>query len=259
MSDHRAVIKYRVKCIGAGNHGLVTTPWIEDSLGEPSVCPIDPNDAIEPLLTAEIDRIDTNIVVTEDNVQGTQGFYQTMGFHCDVPTGATGSLSTHSASFPYPVRVFSVTYQPSAANVGDFFSVHAYPKQTIGVITGNVVSGTGTIPISSGMAGIVKVGFRIYLQDNTNLDDLGSCLSVDTVNNTINTQSLTVNSFNAGTPLKISIERIKDVEIATDAPLSFGANNMGGVFFQTGATAQVIYKNNNGLAKQFRYYIELTY
>lgn len=257
--NYRSVIKYRVKCIGTGNHGMVTTNWIEDTNGLPTVCPVDSNDTIDPLFTSEIDRIDTNIVISEDNIQGTQGFYQTIGYDIDIPSGTPGDVTTHNSSFPYPVRVFSVTYQPGTWNIGDKFSVYAYPEQKIGVITSNVSINSNVIPLNSGAIPIVKVGFRIYIADVTNTDNLGICMSIDTANNTITTQYPTTNSFNAGSDFKISIERVKDVYISTDHPITFGANNAGGVFFQTGGTARIIYTNNDGLAKKFRYYVEITY
>ena len=138
---------------------------------------------------------------------------------------------------------------PTADMVGDSVSVLAAPETTVGVLTS--ISGTGAtgVYVNSTVTDNIQRGFLVTLDDGVNKDICGRCTSVDALTGIITFQTPTVHDFAIGTPVKISIYVLDNIQLIDTNTIDIGSKGFKGKMIDAGTILRIYYTNNSGTSK----------
>jgi hypothetical protein len=251
----RTVFKLTVNCEDTSNNIISHRLWSPDI---PSSCPlgVTGHTLINVIIT---DRVSSKIHVVEDDTEGTAGRYRCNGYTYDVAAGPdTDFQLVGTSSLPYPIRAYVFTLQPTDENIGDYFTFLTAPNTPIGTLTQAVSSGT-VLNVDDNVIAYIGVGIDVTLNDGVTSQNLGECISIDDVNNTITVSNSVSNSFGIGTPVLMTIKRIENVRITTKNQMVFGANTIGSTFVPPGINGVLMYKNMTNVAKKISASLEIAY
>jgi hypothetical protein len=117
------------------------------------------------------------------------------------------------------------------------------------------------VPISTfpQIYALLYVGYTIRVTDGINTDDLGRILTIDSTNNYLYMESNPINSFAAGSALKLIIYSIRDYVIGSPGRNVIGQGKMGGKGIPARTPIIVTYTNNSGTSKVFSGGFEFLY
>lgn len=220
---------------------------------EPTVCPNDAGHTINPPIVV-VESVSANTVRAEED---SDGYFETSTIKMNIPTGSPGDVSEHDVSWPMAVTLWKTLLTPTNDMVGDQISVVAEPETTIGVLTAPATAGDTTISVNSTVTDNAKRGFLITIDDGVNKDVCDRCSAVDSVNGTITFQTALVNSFAAGTLVKISIYVLDKVDLVSTETIDIGNKGIKGKKLTSDMKLRIYYTNNSGTSKLLRWRIEL--
>lgn len=254
----RTIIHYRLRCVTEDRHEYV---WLEESEGEPTVCPVNAAHTIDSSKTAQIDRVTQEEVAIKEEFVPTQGYYQSKGYEIDIDANV-GSYTIMSHSWPYQITMLMGWFIASAENVGD--KVEAYVASDIitGAIQAPVAVNDTTITVTPTVIENTAIGYYLKLFDGVNQSDLGRVLGVDSANSQITVETGSDQNFSPLSPTYVqqTIKVIDDMFINhAGAKYSFAEKKMGGKAVPPGITFDIRYLNRTGGAKKFCYNMEFMY
>jgi len=251
------ISNYKIFCV---TENMYVTGW---GTSAPTTCynNIDHQVNLDSVSIVSSYDIDTVIVSNEKIPPGrepTGGQYKskTLVFTC-----APNAVTTGDVINKIPWSINWVGFSATTAHIGDTVSLVANPDTPIGVLPSDVSSGVSTIPINVGMVPYLIRGFELKLSDGTNMDDLGTIVSVDSTNYTVTTEFGTTHSFSASTPTMFLSERkvVDELYINRDGLKEFGKFKIGASYVPANSLTRVIYTNNSDQAKQFVGHYEFYY
>lgn len=217
--------------------------------------------AIDDFLSQSI--VDTIQILEEDPDENrrTGGHFRAKTLAFDVPIGAEWHYTNFT--FPYPISLLSMEYVGINALIDDRILINIAPHTTIGSITSDVTASDTVINVSQTVLDNVEVGYKVELDDGTNVDDLGWVLAKDDIAGTITVETAAVNGFLATTPtlVKQTIPILDEIEIDyTTASITIGATKIGGSYLPANTVIEFGYFNGDASAgKRFRAILEFLY
>jgi len=196
------------------------------------------------------------VTINQDGDVETGGYYRADQFDFTIPAG-TGATATYDISYPYNVCVYSVIFLPSQENIGDTYSITSAPDTLAGLTSKSMDIGSTSIFLPS--VSMLNPGFNISITDDINTNNLGFITSIDKVNNIINCSSPSVNSFDEGSKIFISIPRFQNGKFLNSLNLNLGFSKIGSAGLPANKIVRVNYANNSGEAKTLNFIIELQF
>ncbi len=248
--------KWRVYCETDAKY---ETAWGPDM---PTTCPVDPvSHIINQSLTTAVETVDPNRVQIQEEYTNTQGIYQFTGFNSAISSGTPGTVTTINNSWPYGITLLNGGFDAATSQIGDELKVDVAPNTTIGILTVAASAGATVLSVSSTVLTNILVGYKVTIYDGVNTDVLGRCLSKDTVNNTITVETALVHDFGLSPTsyIMITVEVVKSLYIGSSRTYEFAKKKIGGKYIPAGANVRIQYTNNDGVQKNFIYFMELMY
>ena len=235
-----SVHNYRIWCV---TESAYVYTWGTET---PTVCPNNPAHTIDANSITIVETVSTNAVTAEEN---SNGYFETTHIIMNVPVGTPGDIVTQDITWPMDILLWKTLLTPTSDMIGDVISVLASPETTVGVATAPVNIGVTTINVNSTVTANTQRGFLITLDDGVNKDVCGRCTAVDANAGTISFQTATVNSFTAGTPVKISVYVLNNIRIIDTNIIDIGGKGFKGKTIPVGLTLRIYYTNNSGTSK----------
>jgi hypothetical protein len=221
----------------------------------PSTCPMNTTHDINPNSVTMVQTITSNTVIVEtetDPSKKTSGNYGVKSWLLDIPTGTTGSITRQNTTFDYPINMMLVSFRSADNSQGDVFSCDVMPNTIIGICTTTASLGTTSIAVNETVLGIIQHGYIVDISTGTTSAHLGKCLTKDPVTGIITTEYPVSNiSFNAGSYIKMTIRFVDRYVLTNSQNRLLGTGKIGCSYIPNGIPMEVVYTNNNGLAKKF--------
>lgn len=256
---NETLIQYSVVCTGAGNHGTVTTNFIPESLGAPTVCPTDTSDTIDSAKTSIINVREPALVsIKEELTNPTGGNAKIWGYSF---TAAASTTTDFLLSWPFPITLLAGTLYCPAQSDDDIIELTVAPDTVIGAITVDVSISDITINVQQSVTDNVDVGYFVNLYNGVTTVDLGRVLSVDKENNTITVENAATSALLALTPtyVRMSVKVVENIQVTSGAIYDFGKKKQGGKHIPANTNLRVSYTETNATSKTVRFHIEGIY
>lgn len=234
------VNKYRVWCVTENTY---VYSW---GTIQPTTCPNNNTHTINPSLTTIVETVSDSTITAEEN---SDGYFETTHIVMEIPIGSPGDVVTHDVTWPMDILLWKTLLTPTSNMIGDVISVLASPETTVGTVTAPVNVGVTTIYVNSTVISNTQRGFLITLDNGVNKNVCGRCTAVNATAGTISFQTPTVNSFAAGTPVKISIYVLNNIRIIDTNIIDIGGKGFKGKSIPSGLILRVYYTNNSGTSK----------
>lgn len=177
----------------------------------------------------------------------------------DIASCTPGTWANHDFSYPIPVVMFAAQLIGNSDIENDELEFHIAPDTDVGDINADISSSASFVPVTDDTQDVAEVGYFIALDDGTNRDELGMILYKD--NNQLAVETATTNSFAAATPTEILVtnKMIPWCRLPGSSRLVVGGNKIGGTYIPANTTMRIRYRNNDGVAKKFNFYLEYMY
>lgn len=241
MSDDGTIVQYRIYCETEAAWKYVFLPIGSNA---PTVCPTNTAHAVTEQSVDEVSRITPNVVSIDENTKGTNGFYQCTTQSWDNPPNQT---TIYDVSFPFPISAFSMDYTSTEENTGDCVSVVVAPNAVVGALTADAAAGSTTFHVSPTVVQYVYRGFDVNITDGQHLDVLDRVLAVNTVTNTITTETASTHAYAASSPTYVRMNRtvVRNLEFGPPSTRSVGDRKIGGTHIPAGITVRSYYTNKS--------------
>lgn len=245
--------RYLVPCITEQEN--VPTDYMES---RPTRCPNNVDHIIDEANIYAESYISTKTVKIDDTADIKTGGYFRADQHQII--AAPNTVTTYDVGYLYNVGVYSVTFLPSAANIGDTFYIIGLPNTPCGTLTSAVTSGTNLLPIQPYPGfdiNILNPGFVINVSDGSTKTDLGFVTGI-TGSNIILNQNVTAD-LDLGLQVQFGIPRVLGGKFTTDSPMPLGMAKIGSSALAAGRVFRVYYTNNTNEEKTVNFIVELLY
>jgi hypothetical protein len=222
----------------------------------PTTCPSNNQHEIDNVTISIIDTINTSAVNIVQESVPTGGNYRVEGRKMDISANST---QIEDIVFPYQLSVLTITLHTSEENEDDILNCYIAPNTTIGVLTQAATQGDTTLHVYSSVVANIKIGYRVcVVHDNTPID-LGECIAVDTVNNTITLQSGIPQSFNNGSYIQMTVNNVKNFVLKGNTVYELARKTIGSSALAPELVVRVQYQNLGETTKKFYYSFEYMY
>ena len=213
----------------------------------PTICPNSQYHEIVAESVKEVKNYNDESIVSENS----EGHFETTHIVMEIPSGTPGDVTEHDVSWPMDILLWRTLLTPTNDMIGDTITVAAAPETTVGVLMAPSSISDTTFNVSPTAVDPENMsrGFLITVDDTVNKDVLGRCIAVDSGAGTITTDTAASYAFAAGTPIKISIYVIKDLQIVNTNTIYVGDKGFRGKLVPAGVILRVYYTNNSGTAK----------
>lgn len=245
--------RYRVSCNSGDGLQFI---W---NTAVPTVCPLNASHSINTDLTTIVDTVSTDVVTLKEELVPTQGYYKLNGYNQTIPSGAPGSVTSFTHSWPFQVSILNAWFIPDVKQIGDSVDVTVAPNAVIGYIGAGVTPGATVITVSNTVLDNVAVGFNVNITDGVQLNDLGRVIAINRTNSTITVETAATQTFSPASPtyVRMNVKFIEGLHICTTGVRYVVAEKkVGGKGLPPNIPMTVMYKNNDGLAKTFSYNLE---
>ena len=248
--------KWRIFCITDSKYEY---DWKEID-DEPTTCPVNTAHSINSSLNRVIETRKADTVKIKEEEILTGGHFSVEGI---CFTALANQTTSYSISFPYPINVINIQFPLISLFSGDSLYVETAPDTIVGTITSDVTTNDTVINVSQTVIDNIYIGYRVKLDDTTNIDDLLRVTAVDRVNLTITVETPSPRNYLAATPtyVKMSI-RYLNVQEFNSSPIVLGIGNykIGASYIPSGVNTTCTYVNNSTMTdKKVVAYIEYLY
>lgn len=254
----RTAIKYRILCTTTGN---LESAWVESTDPPLNYCPVDKTHSVNLSSVTEIDRISTTEVkIQEEEKVPTQGIYKFKGYDEAIPSGNVGDVTSIIVSWPRDITMTNGWFYSNPENVGD--SIDANVTATVGALIQYAAANSDTFYVTDTVLDNVYNGYYLHLTDLSTKDNLGEIMSIDKANSTVTTAGKTTNPYNPLSPTYVQATGRIIENMKINCPCerySFAEKKIGGRHLPANVPITINYKNNDGNAKNFTFYIEHLY
>jgi hypothetical protein len=245
----KQVHKYRLFCNTEQTYHFV---WSDST---PTTCPANNQHEIDNVTISIIDSITTSAVNIVQESVPTGGNYRVEGRKLDISANSTQS---EDIVFPYQLSVLTITIHTSEENEDDILNCYIAPNTTVGVLTQAATQGDTTLHVWPTVVANMKVGYRVSIVDSVPID-LGECIAMDTVNNTITLQSGIPQGFDNGSFVQMTINNVKNFVLKGDTVYELARKTIGSSALAPGLVVRIQYQNLGETPKKFYYSFEYMY
>lgn len=245
----KQVHKYRLYCNTEQSYKFV---WSDIT---PTTCPSNDQHSIDDVTVTILDSITTSAVNIVQESVPTGGNYRVEGRKMTI---AANSTQTEDIFFPYQLSVLTITLSTGADNEDDILDCFIAPNTTIGVLTQEATQGSSTLAVSSTVIEHLKVGYRVSVIDSIPID-LGECIAIDKVNNTITLQNNIPQTFSVGSYVQMTINNVKHFVLKGNTTYELARKTIGSSSLAPGLVVRVQYQNLGNTQKNFYYSFEYMY
>jgi hypothetical protein len=156
--------------------------------------------------------------------------------------------------------VFAAQFIGGSTCGGDELEFQIAPDTVIGAIGAAVAIDDDVITVSDTAYANLKVGYWFKLADGTNTDDLGRVLEKQD-NNQIKVETAASYAFAVATPtyVKMTVKMVLHGHLPATSRLCIGESKIGGTYLAANTSMRIRYRNNDGLAKTFEFWLEYLY
>lgn len=194
------VYKWRVKCTTDNQDEYI---WAET---EPTVCPTNTAHSIDSAKTAIVDKVESNQVSIKEESTPTGEHFGCTSLVLNCPTGST---SSGSISWPFPVSALSVEFVSTSDHENDVINMCIGKDTTVGSITANVSPASAWTAQNYTAGDVVTDGGKVF-----------SCI-LNTVSNEITSNTI---YWSHGFEVPVSQTVIDNCKIGYYVKLSDGTN-----------------------------------
>ena len=196
------------------------------------------------------------VTINQDSSISTGGYYRADQFDLSI-SGGTGATASYDISYPYNIGVYSVTLLVSSDNVGDSYDVVSYPDTPVGLLSTALAIGDTGLTLPSVV--LLNPGFNISITDGVNTDDLGYITAIDGTGGIASFSNPTLNSFDIGSIVLISVPRVRNGKFIKNSNISLGFSKIGSAGLPAGKVVRFSYINNTGAPKTLNFIVELQF
>lgn len=201
-------------------------------------------------------------LVSDVRIQEGEGKnFGTKSYEICIPAGDPDSVSIHEFSEPIPISILAAHIIGEPKYDGDTIEFQIAPNTTIGALAADAAAGTNTLVVSPTVLEYLEVGFWVDLFDGTQLIDCGQALAIDLETGIVTIEKPLVEALTAATPiyLQMTAKMVPHGKLPTSSRLLLGGNKIGGTLLDANISLKIIYKNHDGLAKTFDFWLEYMY
>lgn len=190
----------------------------------------------------------------------TGGSFAAKSLEFSIPAcSPSGEWTIHDFSFPIPVSLFAAQFTGGNENGGDEIEFQIAPDTIVGVLTDAAEVDDDVITVLPMAYDLLKVGYFVCLDDGTNHDELGMVLEKQD-GYKLKVQNAVQYAFSAYTTyVELTVKMVSHGHLPSSSRLVIGDSKIGGTYVSTGTIMRMRYKNNNGLAKKFEFWLEYMY
>ena len=247
--------RYRIYCEVDNRYEYI---WLESTEDPPIYCPVDQNHTINLQSVEIIETLKTDKINISEEKISTGGRFRvdSHSMVCD-PSTTTENIII----YPYPINALNFTIDFNDENSGDILNTVIGPKTTATTISNDVVIGDQIITVDDGSQ--LKIGYKLFLDDNINCDDMGMIISIN--GNIVTLENQAVNNFLSTTPTVVRIEShfVKNLKLPSANVIDVfysGLTKVGTLtYLEKNRAIKVIYENKDAISKQFTFRMEYLY
>jgi hypothetical protein len=222
----------------------------------PTHCPTNTSHEISSTTISIIDSVDNKTVNVIQEAKPTGGNYRVRSGRMNITQ--TG-LTTQELTFPYLISVLTITPYSTTANNDDELSVIVTPNTPIGVLTTNADTPDTVLNVNSTVIDNIMVGYYVYIIKNNTQIEVGECIDIDKVNNTITLDTPINELFTAGDYVGINIYLMRNFELYGDTAYELARKTIGSSSVETNLIVRIVYNNKTNDNKTLRYIYEHLY
>ena len=194
------------------------------------------------------------VVIREEIVKTEGDVVQIKGKSFAVP--ASIGWHTFDFSYPYPISIYDASFKDKVERAGDMCSLDISPDTTLGVLAlASSISDT-IFTVSQTVIDNMKRGRYVSIGG----EDLGECVGIDTVNNTITVSTPATSAHSVNDLVKMTTRMVDNYYFdGVDVAIHFGEGMIGGSTLSGGTVLRFRYYNSVATAKTFTFALEVKY
>lgn len=245
--------KYRIFC---QTEDQFVYMWSET---EPTQCPNNSSDTINANSISIVDQMGPDTITIKDEYVPTGHNFKTETRKISVAAGPDVT-TTEYFSWPFNITVLNLYFVTILDHEGDILQIDVPFDRIVGAVTAPVSIGDTQIYVNQTVIDNVYVGYTFFLDDETNLDDLGRVIAIDATNNIVTVETATTYAFSPLTPTYVKITRRSiDFEIGCPHQYAIGMKTVTGSHLPANEQARVQYINKSSVTKDFIIIYEYLY
>lgn len=192
----------------------------------------------------------------------TQGYYQTTSVVVDI---TQSGINTKDISFPFPISLYSATYNVIDGEVGDYIECIVAPDKVIGALSAPTSSGNAVIHVSTPVMDKIGVGFycNIYNAANNTVHELGRIVAKDAISGTLTVETPPTLTISPAGPAYVRVEAalVEHEILPQGGQVTLGRTLKGGSSIAAGTVIRFNYfdVNGNDTGKKFIAILEYFY
>ncbi len=246
---NRTINNYRFFC---NTENAYVTVWNPDN---PTVCPNNKQDHIDQDSITIIDSINSTTVNISQSNGDVNDNYHTESRRIFIPANQT---ITTDIVYQYNISVLTINWTSTSEHTGDILKCYIAPNTTIGVITQKVNTGDTILHVSPTVFKYLQVGYYINLTNGQQSINLGKCILLDNVTNTIKVSIPANNSIKPGSYLQMTIQNVDWIFGPADQ-IRLANKHLQTSHLPAGTKVRIEYQNNSNVDKYFWNFIEFLY
>ncbi|MBA42965.1 MAG: hypothetical protein CMF62_03015 [Magnetococcales bacterium] len=244
--------KYKIFCNTDNRYEYI---WLLSDEDPPSSCPVDRTHTINLNNITIIETQDNNTLKVKEESISTGGRYRLDSHSCSCPPGE----STHDISYNYPLNAVEFTLNLAEHNNDDTVTAIVGPQTTVTRITQDVTLGDKIITVDDST--LLELGLIFYLDDGTNLDNLGQITNINS--NLITVQNEATYNFSSNSPtiVKSEVLFVNKIKFASFVhSYTSGVARVGAIsYLEANRILRIKYNNTSDQSTTFTFYIEYLY
>jgi hypothetical protein len=244
--------KYKVYCTTDNRFEYV---WLTSDEDPPKFCPIDHRHGINLTNISIIEIQDNKTLKVQEEKISTGGRFRLDSHSFVCPSGE----SIHDISYFYPLNAVNFTLNLADHNDGDTITAIVGPQTTTTTITQDVTIGDTIITVNDST--LLELGLIFYLDDGTNIDNLGQIININ--GNKITVQNGATHDFSSIIPtiVKIEVLFLNNIKFASSVhEYTAGVSRIGAIsFLQANRILRIKYNNKSTQSTNFIFYLEYLY
>jgi hypothetical protein len=246
----KSINNYRLYC---NTESLYINTWNSDT---PTKCPNNNTHQIDTNSISIIDTINSSTVSIIQGNSSLNGYYRVENI---VFTALANQIFTKTFSFPYNVGILTVNWSTGDTHAGDILNCYIAKNTTIGYITQKIQQGDTILHVSPTVFTHLCKGFLINITNGTQNINMGECIMLDPITNTI-TCSIAANSnMNIGNLLQMTIHNIRNQYLIANENINLGIKHLNTSYLPANTFITCEYINNSNTDKLFKIWYDLIY
>jgi len=249
------VYQYRFFC---STESAFVTSWGTEP---PTHCPNDQTVISDVTIISSVapNTMAVTGTITAQDASPPEGWYQSSTIQMDIPSGATGSITTYDWANVFDTYIWSVSITPPPNSEGDVLTYIIVPDTVIGTLASDATIGSTAVNIGANAPGFYYLtkGCEISLTDGVNTQYPDKITSVNPSTGVVTFEAALTYNFATGTYIRFTNYTIRDhIMDYHGERMYFGLKGLKTKMVPAGYPMRLIYKNKTGVAKTFYFQME---